>query len=200
MSEINFIWSLITEHALWCVPHASLNCSLARPPPPISVIFKAILRPCVIICDIAWHVPEDSLSPFYRCSLPLSSFHFCLIKKPNQAGVSERITSRSSRMFEDAKATRGKHADGSESWSQHPFILFVSFLGLNFAPFDFDQPGLPGVFKKSPNSSRHHANGIICKVLCSAECLDTVQMLGPDSLKPRRLMWFPGVLINVTNL
>lgn len=148
VSEINFIWSLITEHALWCVPHASLNCSLA---PPNSVIFKAILRPCVIICDIAWHVPEDSRSPFYRCSLPLSSLHFCLIKKPNQAGVSERITSRSSRMFEDAKATRGKHADGSESWSQHPFILFVSFfffLGLNFAPFDFDQPGLAGVLKK----------------------------------------------------
>lgn len=75
LSEINFIWSLITEHVLWCISHAPPPLKPQHHPPqptPNIVIFKAILRRCVIICDIAWHVPEDCLSLHYLCSLPLS--------------------------------------------------------------------------------------------------------------------------------
>lgn len=50
-------------HVLQCISYAPLNLNITLPsPPPNTVIFKAILGRCVIICDIAWHVPEDCLS------------------------------------------------------------------------------------------------------------------------------------------
>lgn len=142
-----------------------------RPPTPNSVIFKAILRPCVIICDIAWHVPEDSRSLDYRCSLALSSLYFCLIKKPNHADASEPITSRCLRMFEDAKATGGEaNSDGSWTWSQHCFIfLFFSLSLCSFILINLNHFEVSGVSNpQNSEFSRDHNCSLILKaaVLC----------------------------------
>lgn len=135
-------------HVLRCISYAPLNLNITLPSrPPNTVIFKAILGRCVIICDIAWHVPEDCLSLHYLCSLPLSPalFLFCLslIKKPNHADSSEQITSHSPWMFEDDGATgatrEGIHSDRSRSSSWHDIsthkfapVLFSDILILLF--------------------------------------------------------------------
>lgn len=63
VSEINFIWSLITEHALRCIPHASLNC---RPPPPPPCHFQSYFK---AVRDYLWHC----LTRAWRLSLFLLS-------------------------------------------------------------------------------------------------------------------------------
>lgn len=72
-------------------------------------------------------MPEDFHSLDYCFSLAPSSLHFCLIKKPNHADGSERITSRSLRMFEDAKATRGKHMLIAPGREANTVLFFFNF-------------------------------------------------------------------------
>lgn len=105
-----------------------------RPQPtPNAVIFKAILGRCVIVCDIAWHVPEDLLSLFTVSALSLClSFCLSLIKKPNHADSSEQITSHSLWMFEDDGAT-GETGEQKYTWillvlkANTIFYFFFSF-------------------------------------------------------------------------
>lgn len=134
-----------------------------RPPTPNSVIFKAILRLCVIICDIAWHVPEDFRSLHYRCSFAPSSLHFCLIKKPNHADGSERITSRSLRMFEDAKATGGNTCWWLLVLKPTLFYLFFNFNLCSFILINLNHIKLSGV--SNPKKSGFSIT-IIAAVLC----------------------------------
>lgn len=84
--EINFICSLITAHLLWCISLIRCTPTPLTPPPrppapglpsvaqPDDVIFKAILRQRVIICDIARHVPPGCRSRHYLF-LSASSLH-----------------------------------------------------------------------------------------------------------------------------
>lgn len=91
-------------------------------------------------------MPEDFRSPLSLLSP--SVFLPFLSNQKAKAGRRLRANNKSlSRMFEDARATRGKHmlmAPGLEA-NTLLFFLFLFFLRLNFAPFNFDQPELPAL-------------------------------------------------------